>query len=764
MELVHGRPITSFCDERRLGIRERLELFVAVCQAVQHAHQKGIIHRDIKPSNILVTDNDGVPVPKVIDFGIAKATQGRLTDQTLFTAFEQFIGTPAYMSPEQAEMSSAEVDTRSDIYSLGVLLYELLTGQTPFSQKDLVASGLEGMRRTVREKEPARPSTRLSTMAQEELALVAKHRQSHPPQLIHLLRGDLDWIAMKCLQKDPARRYETANDLVMDVRRYLMHEPVLARPDSQAYRMGKFLRRHRASAVFATLILVALMGGLAGTLTQARRATKQAAVADRRREFALRQLARAEAINDLNTFLLSDAAPVGKSFTVGELLQRAERVVEHQAGDTDEDRVQLLIAIGYQYENQDQHGKARELLARAYDISRKVSEPSVRAEAAATLAVPVTLAGDEKRGEALIEEALRDLGDAPEYAMYRVFCLLRGSRVARESGREALGIERALEGQRLVREAREASPLLQLTVAMEVAEAYRMGGKYREAVTAFTDAYQRMASLGRDQTEKAGTLLNNWALAVDGLGLPLQAEGLYRRAVELSSAEGTNASTVSPMLLNNLARSLCELGRYAEAAQYAEQAFQKATAAGDEHVINMSLNVRATIYREQRDLAHAREMTAAFEAKTKQLLPAGHVAFAAVASQKSLNALAGGDAEGALVEANRAVELVEAKPEMRGRQVVMLLRRAKVLMGLRQYEAARADAARALAFEQEACGPDSHSCWAGRAQLAIAGAMSAQGKTSEARLAYASAWEHLRDSLGQEHAETQEAANGMSSP
>src|SRR6185437_5649897 len=199
MELVRGIKITDYCDQNKLSTVERLGLFTQVCNAIQHAHQKGIIHRDIKPSNILVSLHDGVPVPKVIDFGIAKATQGRLTDQTLFTAFEQFIGTPAYMSPEQAEMSGLAIDTRSDISALGVLLYELLTGRTPFDAKELLQSGFDELRRTIREKEPERPSTRLSTMLDADLTSVAQHRRSEAPKLIHVLRGDLDWIVMKAL-------------------------------------------------------------------------------------------------------------------------------------------------------------------------------------------------------------------------------------------------------------------------------------------------------------------------------------------------------------------------------------------------------------------------------------------------------------------------------------------------------------------------------------------------------------------------------------
>jgi len=258
MELVRGIKITEYCDQAQLPTSDRLKLFMQVCQAIQHAHQKGIIHRDIKPSNILVTLHDGVPVPKVIDFGIAKATQQELTEKTVFTQFQQFIGTPAYISPEQAEMSGLDIDTRADIYSLGVLLYELLTGSTPFDSSELVASGLDQMRRTIREAEPPRPSTRLSTLQQ---ARDPQRKQSFAAK--SPISSDLDWIVMKCLEKDRSRRYESASGLATDLKRHLSNEPVAARPPSVVYRLQKGIRRNKLLFASGTAIALALLAASA---------------------------------------------------------------------------------------------------------------------------------------------------------------------------------------------------------------------------------------------------------------------------------------------------------------------------------------------------------------------------------------------------------------------------------------------------------------------------------------------------------------------
>jgi len=312
MELVRGTRITDYCDVNKLSTSERLALFIQVCQAVQHAHQKGIIHRDLKPSNILVTEVDGAPVPKVIDFGVAKATQARLTERTLFTGLHQMIGTPSYMSPEQAGLGALDMDTRSDIYALGVLLYELLTGQTPLTKEEFEKAGLDEIFRLIREQDPPKPSTRLSALTREELTAIAAKRQAEPFKLNRLLTGDLDWIVMKALEKDRRRRYETVSGLVTDLQRHVNNEPVLARPPSNLYRFQKMVRRNKLVFVAGTAVAVAVLAGLTAStylFIQEKRAHERATRAE---TLAEQRLAESEAFSKSLTQMSEHSFTVGK--------------------------------------------------------------------------------------------------------------------------------------------------------------------------------------------------------------------------------------------------------------------------------------------------------------------------------------------------------------------------------------------------------------------------------------------------------------------
>jgi tetratricopeptide (TPR) repeat protein/tRNA A-37 threonylcarbamoyl transferase component Bud32 len=384
MELVHGVPITKYCDDHQLTPRERLELFVPVCQAIQHAHQKGIIHRDIKPSNVMVTLCDGRPVPKVIDFGVAKATEQRPSDQTLFTQCGTLVGTLEYMSPEQAEMSAQGVDTRSDIYSLGVLLYELLTGTTPLTRERMQRAAHAELLRMIKEEEPPKPSTRLSDSG-EHLASISAKRDTEPAKLTKLMRGDLDWILLKCLEKDRARRYETANGLAVDILRHLHDETVTAGAPSAGYKLRKFAKRYRARVIAAGIVAGALVLGVVGTtsgmlwaLNERDRANDERTRATLAAESEAKARKRAETISEFVTTALKagDAQMSGR-----------EGVTEGAGQDT------TILA-------------AMDNAIRDIDSGRLEDDPETEAALRNTIGVILYNNGKYDRAKALLEEAL----------------------------------------------------------------------------------------------------------------------------------------------------------------------------------------------------------------------------------------------------------------------------------------------------------------------------------------------------------------------
>ena len=373
MELVTGQPITKYCDERHLNTEARLRIFTDVCAAVQHAHQKGIIHRDLKPSNILVTVRDDRPAPMVIDFGIAKAIEQKLTDKTLFTTVEQMLGTPAYMSPEQAGLGNLDIDTRSDIYSLGVLLYELLTGRPPFDPKALFKSGLEEIRRIIREDEPPWPSTRLSTLQGDDLTMLSRDHKVDPQDLAVVLRGDLDWVVMKCLEKDRTRRYDTASSLAADLEHHLNHEPVTARPPSLGYQLHKFIRRNRRSVAAIGTITGLLVVGLGITAWLA-------VVATRARNAAKREAVRSAEVARFLKDMLEGAGPArarGRDTALlREILDTTSRRVGTDLKTQPDIEFELSATIGRTYMALGTLAEAEAMQRAAVDLARRVYGPN----------------------------------------------------------------------------------------------------------------------------------------------------------------------------------------------------------------------------------------------------------------------------------------------------------------------------------------------------------------------------------------------------
>jgi serine/threonine protein kinase len=748
LEHVEGEHIDEYCDNRILDVVARIRLFLDVLSAVAEAHAHLIVHRDLKPSNVLVR-NDGQV--KLLDFGIAKLLGEDVNSgsATLLTLEGGGALTPQFAAPEQ--VTGLAVTTATDVYELGVLLYLLLTGQHPVGSKPLSSAELI---KAIVDTEPPRAS---DTFATTEGAIRAQKRGATPDKLRRQLRGDLDTILGKTVKKAPQERYGSVVAFADDLQRYLSHEPISARPDTLWYRATKFARRNRLVLSVASLAVFAMTAGLAGTLIQARTARLQ-------RDFAYRQLDRAEHINQLNRFLLTDGAPSGKLISVDELLERAERIVDRENYEKDPaDHVELLVSIGMQYCDRDEYNKALPILQKAYQLSRGQQDRSARAQASCALARPLirqSLKDSQyAQADSLVQEGLREVPDQPQYASDRIFCLLTGSMVANWGSAQREALARAQSAAKVLDGSIFASEYVRLDVLMALSEAAQQPGHYRESLAAYQQASDLMTNLGYDQTRTAADLFEGWGFALLNRGRTNEAEGIFRRALDISEGQGKDLS--DEVLLYGYERTLRELGRLEEAAVYAERAYAKAQAAKDNLIAEQLLLEQADIYYGQRNFARAAALFAQAEPLLRRDYPPGDYLFATIASDRALLAQAQGDVPAALRLANQAVEWDEdcIKAGRGGAHVLpgMLTRRSSIYLQAGETGKARTDAERALTLLQAEAEPGTFSAYLGRAYLALGRALTGQGKNDQARSAFHSAADHLQHALGANYPDTRTA-------
>jgi len=741
LEYVEGLAIDAYCDENKLSIDDRIHLYLDVLSAVAHAHSNLIVHRDIKPSNVFVSNHGQV---KLLDFGIAKVLADENSGEfsTDLTLEGGAILTPRFAAPEQVSQST--ITTATDIYALGVLLYLLLTGQHPAGPGTHSPAQLI---RSIVEQEPPRPSEAILSAA----AQVAANRGATPEMLRRQLRGDLDSIIAKAVKKNPVERYSSVSAFADDLTRYLEHKPILARPDSFGYRMAKFVRRNRVAVAIAAVAFIALAAGVVDIVIQDRRARAE-------RDFALSQLVRVQQHDEFLDFLLSDAAPSGKPFTVNNLLDRARHILEKQKASSGQ--IDLLEWIGEDYIAQDQQAQAHSVLEHAYQLSRQSTDLSLRASGSCTFAVALARDEDLRRAEALIQEGLHELPGDPQYALTRIECLRQGAEVAQQRGESSEAVHRMEEAQRILRASPFDTNEIEMGTSLDLASAYSDAGQDRNALSQFQRAGALMSSLGRDDTETAVALYNNWAVELEQVGRPLDAEKIYRRVIDISR-DNSSEESVSSMVLINFARVQRHLDHLAQATDYAQRAYEKAVKTGDELVVNQSLIERSRIYLAEHNPSNAEAMLAQVEPRLRKMLPPGHYGFAAVASDRALISMENHDLPSAYKFMDEAIAIIQVAVKAGGQGGFSLpdlyTERSVIDLAAGRAEQAEADAGRAVAALQPNQSPDDISSKLGLAYLAEARALTAEGRSAPARAAALHALGQLQGSIGPDHPDTQSA-------
>ena len=748
LEYVDGDQIDRYCDQRHLDLHARIRLFLQVLDAVAAAHANLIVHRDLKPSNVLVRKDGDV---KLLDFGIAKLIEAENSPErrTAFTISGTAL-TPEYAAPEQLKGEAITVST--DVYALGLLLYLLLTGRHPAGEGQNSPAELV---RTIIECEPLCPSDAVAEPVTNpgDAAARALLRSTSVEKLRRVLRGDLDTILAKALKKDPRERYASVGAFADDLRRYLKSEPIKARPDTLMYRAGKFSRRHRAGLFIALLALAGVAAGVTGMLVQARTARIQ-------RDLALRQLARAERMTDLNELLLSNSAPVGKPLAVDQLLEREERVIEHERNPDAANHVELQLSLGNQYSSEDENNNALRVLNAAYLVSRDLKEPSIRAKASCVLAGAMVPVGDLSRAEALYQEGLRELGNAPQYASERAACLLHGSEVAYRNGNSDEAIARARAAEQAIQRSPVQWNLEGLNILVNLATVLGDAGNFREAETIFQQASDLMTTLGYDDSQKAAKLFDDWGVTLSYDGRELEAQRTYRRALDISRNDDTDGAA-APHLLLNYASLLQDLGQRAEAERYLGLASKKAHELNDNVLVDDTELMQADMFIDAHAFNQATRQLDELEQRLRQRYAPEHYVFAELSSERARIALGRADLPSAAYFAKEAVELDEASLRRIGQcaalLTTLLVSKSGIDLKSGQPDQAVSDARRAIKLLEDREDPSILSSNVGRAYLALALALEAESKPGEAQLAARKAYANLQTTLGSDQPDTQSA-------